>query len=390
MKRYLEEPIKKDLKEKIVLLSGPRQVGKTTLSKQLLSPCAYYNYDSGPDRAVIRKEEWPADAKLVVFDELHKMKNWKAWIKGIYDTRGVPPAILVTGSARLELASKGGDSMAGRFFSYRLHPLTVKEIVEAIGETPRQALDGLLRFGGFPEPYLKKNDTAARRWRRTHMDMIIRGDLLDLEKVRDLRSIEVLVDLLRARVGSPTSLTSLAEDLQVSLHTVKHWLQILENLCVVFSVRPYHRNIARSLLKEPKYYFYDTGAVEGELGVRLENVVAGALLRELHWLEDTAGSRVALHYVKDRDGNEVDFLAVVDDKPALMAEVKAGDDSFAKPLLRFHGRLQEARPVQVVYGLPRRRSSNGVDMVSAEEFLARLEFRAGAAFRARPEDPAGT
>jgi len=374
MRRYLEESIKKDLQEKIVILSGPRQVGKTTLSRQLVPSYAYFNYDSSSDRRMLKKEEWPRDAQLIIFDELHKMKNWKSWIKGIYDTEGIPPGLLVTGSARLEASQKAGDSLAGRFFSYRLHPLTVKEICAILGESPADALDGLLRFGGFPEPYLKKSEVSARRWRRTHIDTIIRQDLLDLERVREIKSIEILIELLRERVGSSTSYSSLAEDLQVSIPTVKHWLEILENLYVVFAVRPYHKNIARSILKEPKYYFYDTGAVEGDLGAKMENVVALALWRDLHWLEDTTGRRVSLHYLRDKEKREVDFLAIIDNKPALMLEVKAGDDSFSRSLFHFHEFLNDASAVQLVYGLTRKKSTPRIKMLPLAEFLAEIDL----------------
>ena len=327
MNRYPEKYIRKDLKEKIVFLSGPRQVGKTTLSKQLISPFVYLNFDSQNDRRIIKAEEWSRDTQLIIFDELHKMKKWKSWMKGIYDTEGVPPSMLVTGSARLDVYKKGGDSLAGRFFPYRLHPLTVKEICCYLKEEPEIALRKLINLGGFPEPYLKNNQTYAKRWRRSHVDIIIREDLLDLEKVRDIKSIEILIDLLRSRVGSTVSYTSLANDLQVSIHTVKHWLQVLEDLYVIFPVRPYHRNITRSILKESKYYLYDTGAVEGVLGARLENVVACALLRELHFIEDTTGSRVALHYLRDKEKHEVDFLLLIDNKPSLMVEMKMNDDT---------------------------------------------------------------
>ena len=370
MERYLEKHIKKDLKEKIVILSGPRQVGKTTLSKQLIPSNMYLNYDSAADRKIIRKEEWARDVELVIFDELHKMKNWKSWIKGVYDTEGIPPSLLVTGSARIETYRKGGDSLAGRFFSYRLHPLTVKEICAYLDETPKAALDKLVSFGGFPEPYLKNSETFAKRWRKTHVDTIIREDLLDLERVRDIKSIEILIDLLKARVGSSTSFSSLAEDLQVSVHTVKHWLQILENLYVIFPVRPYHRNIARSILKEPKYYLYDPSAVDGDFGMKLENVVALALLRDLHLLEDTTGSKVSLHYLRDKEKNEVDFLTVIDNKPALMIEVKVSDDSFSKSLYRFSGFLKDARPIQLVYNLRRKKSTRRMEMLPAHDFLS--------------------
>ncbi|MDH4220887.1 MAG: ATP-binding protein [Candidatus Aminicenantes bacterium] len=370
MQRYLEKHIKKDLKEKIVILSGPRQVGKTTLSKQLIPSNMYLNYDSAADRKIIREEEWARDVELVIFDELHKMKNWKSWIKGIYDTEGIPPSLLVTGSARIETYMKGGDSLAGRFFSYRLHPLTVKEICAFLNVDPKTALDKLVSFGGFPEPYLKNSEAFAKRWRRTHVDTIIREDLLDLERVRDIKSIEILIELLRARVGSSTSFSSLAEDLQVSVHTVKHWLQILENLYVVFPVRPYHRNIARSILKEPKYYLYDPSTVDGDFGAKLENVVALALLRDLHLLEDTTGSKVSLHYLRDKEKNEVDFLTVVDNRPTLMIEVKVSDDSFSKSLYRFSGFLKDARPIQLVYNLRRKKSTRRMEMLSVHDFLA--------------------
>ncbi len=374
MRRYSEGAIKRDLAKKIVLLSGPRQVGKTTLSKQLFESFAYLSYDAASDRPVIDREEWPKDVRLVVFDELHKKKAWKSWLKGVYDTRGIPPAILVTGSARLDLMRKGGDSLAGRFFSHRLHPLTVREIVAELGETPEAALQGLLARGGFPEPYLGRSEDDARRWRRTHTDTIIRGDLLDLEAIRDIRSVEILVDLLRTRVGSPTSSASLARDLGVSIPTIQRWLAILEGLCLIFAVTPHHRNIARSLLKEPKYYFYDIGDVEAGPGARLENAVAAALLRELQRIEDLSGRRTSLRYLRDREGREVDFLAVIDEQPALMVEVKAGHDSFTRALFKFRPALGGVRAVQVVADLDRRRESAGVEMLPAGDFLAGLDL----------------
>ena len=375
MERYLENYIKKDLDEKIILLSGPRQVGKTTLSKQLTPLYTYLNFDSTSDRKIIHAEEWTRDVDMVIFDEVHKMKKWKSWIKGIYDVEGNSPSILVTGSARLDTYKKGGESLAGRFFSYRLHPLTVKEICLYLKEDSKTALEQIFEFGGFPEPYLKKSRQFAKRWRRTHTDTIIREDLLDLERVRDIKSIEILIDLLRARVGSTTSFASLSNDLQVSIHTVKHWLQILENMYVIFPVRPYHKNIARSLLKETKYYLYDTGAVDGNLGARLENTVACALLRELHFIEDTTGSTVALHYLRDKEKNEVDFLPVIDNEPSMMLEVKLSDDSFSPSLFRFNKFFKDIKTLQIVHNLRHKKTKGPVNMLAAHEFLKNLEFK---------------
>lgn len=375
MKRYLEKTILEDLKEKIVLISGPRQVGKTTLSLMLTESRTYLNYDAAADRKIILAEEWDRDSQLVIFDELHKMKNWKSWLKGIYDTEGISPHLLVTGSARLDTYRKGGESMAGRFFRYRLHPLTIREICTYLDETPKTSLDKLLKLGGFPEPYLKGSESYAKRFRRTHSDTIIREDLLDLEKVRDIKSIEIMLDLLRSRVGATTSYSSLANDLQVSVHTVKHWLQILENLYVIFPVRPYHKNIARSLLKESKYYLYDTGAVEGNIGAKLENTVACALLRELHLVEDTTGSKVALHYLRDKDKHEVDFLLLVDNVPVAMIEVKASDEHFSPSLFRFHRYLKDSKIFQLVYNLKKKKTKGSARMVPAHEFL--MDFHLG-------------
>ena len=369
MERYLEGYIKKDLKKKIILISGPRQVGKTTISKQLVPAYEYLNYDSGSHRKIIHTEEWTRDVEMVIFDELHKKKNWKSWIKGIYDTEGIKPSLLITGSARLDTYKKGGDSLAGRFFSFRLHPLTVKEICQFLHEESKDALDKLIQFGGFPEPYLNNNDRFANRWRRTHTDTIIREDLLDLERVRDIKSIEILIDLLRARVGSTTSFASLANDLQVSGHTVKHWLQILENLYIIFPVRPFSKNIARSLLKEAKYYFYDTGSVDGSLGEKIENTVACALLRELHFIEDTRGSRTSLHFLRDKEKREVDFVAVIDDEPVMMVEVKTRNNNFSPALFRFGNFLKSTKKLQVVYDLKRKKAKNGAIMLPAHEFL---------------------
>ena len=374
MERYLESYIKNDLQEKIVLLSGPRQVGKTTLSRQLIPSHSYLNYDASSDRKIITAEEWTRDVDLVIFDELHKMKNWKSWIKGIYDSEGTSPALLVTGSARLDTYKKGGESLAGRFFPFRLHPLTVKEICHHLDEEPETALNILLKVGGFPEPYLKNSEIFAKRWRRVHTDTIIREDLLDLERVRDIKSIEILIDLLRERVGSTISYTSLANDLPVSIHTIKHWLQILENMYIIFPVRPYHKNIARSILKESKYYLYDTGAVVDDFGAKLENTVACALLRELHFLEDTTGSKGVLHFLRNKEKQEVDFLVVIDNKPVCLVEVKTTDDTFSPSLFRFHKFLPTATPVQIVHKLKHKKSKGAATMLPVHEFLKNVQF----------------
>ena len=289
MDRYLQAPITADLGQKIVLISGPRQCGKTTLSRMIHPDHQYINHDLAEHRLLLREKSWDRRKPLVILDELHKMPDWKTWLKGVYDVEGLPPALLVTGSAKLVAFRKTGDSLAGRYFHFRLHPIDLKEAVQQTNLTPDEAFKRLMRLGGFPEPFLRGAETWCRRWKRIHVDAILKEDMLTLSAVRDLQSVETLIELLRSRVGRPVSADSLARDLQKSRNTVMQWLGLLEDLYVVFRVSPHHRNVDRSLLKAPKYYFYDSAMALGDDGARLENLVAGALLKEVHRLQDVEG-----------------------------------------------------------------------------------------------------
>ena len=374
LRRYLHAAIATDLEEKVVLVSGPRQCGKTTLSRMIQPNHQYLNHDLAEHRLLLRQKAWDRSKPLIVFDELHKMPEWKAWLKGIYDVEGLPPALLVTGSARLAAFRKTGDSLAGRHFHHRLHPLDLKEAATHAGIEPAGALELLLRVGGFPEPFLRGSERWYRRWRRSHVDAILREDMLDLSAVRDIASIETLIELMRHRIGSPLSADSLARDLQKSRNTVQHWLELLENLYVVFRITPWHRNVARSLLKAPKYYFYDCAMPLGSEGVRFENLVACALLKEAHRAQDAAGEDVALHYVRDRDGREVDFLIVKDGRPWQLVEAKWAETD-TSPHLRLFFADQQLRRVQVVGTATEARSfADGLRVEPATAFLAALDF----------------
>lgn len=374
IRRSITDRLQQDLEEKIVLLAGPRQVGKTFLSNSLVPErTTYLNFDSEKDRSVIQRLAWSRQTDLVVFDEIHKMKNWKRMIKGIYDTEGVRPRLLVTGSARMDITRRGGESLAGRHFLFRLHPFSLKEIHDSTKESPREILDRLLARGGFPEPYLKNSDTMANRWRKNHLDRILREDLLDLENVRDLKSIEILVQLLSERVGSTISYSSLARDLEVSPHTIKRWIGILESLYVIFIVTPYSRNLAKAILKEPKIYFYDTGRVRGDPGARLENLVACALLKRANFLEDTLGMDSSIHYVRDVERREVDFVTLRERKVEFLAEVKWSDSEVAPSLRYFTDRLNPTKSIQLVKDLERPLQIKGIQVERVEDFLLSLE-----------------
>jgi uncharacterized protein len=377
VRRFAEDRVRADLKTKIVLLAGARQSGKTTLSRQLGLKFSYLNFDSSEDRKLLRLKQWDRQVEVVVLDELHKMPKWKSWLKGLYDTEGIPPGLLVTGSARLEVFRRGGDSLAGRHHLHRLHPFTVREVRDEV--EPADALQRILTVGGFPEPFLTNDETEARRWRRTHIDSILREDLLDLEKVRALKSIELLVEVLMTRVSSTVSLSSLARDLEVSAHTVKHWLEILENLYVIFAVRPFHTNVARSILKESKYYFYDTGAIAQsgvDQGAVFENAVACALQREIHVTEDFTGRKANLCFLRDKEKREVDFLVLIDRKPRQLVEAKWADADFSKSLAYFRNLFPATQALQVVRSIdrPREDPTRSLRMLPAADYLAQVSF----------------
>lgn len=375
MKRYLYSHIMADLPRKIVLVTGPRQCGKTTLAKQLFNNSDYYNYDSAEDRLILGEKSWDRKKPLIIFDELHKMENWKSWLKGIYDTESIPPSLLVTGSAKLDTYRKVGDSLAGRYFQYRLYPLDLKEVLaQSSFINEEEVFERLWRCSGFPEPFFEGNETFYRRWRRTHLDIILRQDLIDLYSIRDIKSIETLVALLKNRIGSCVSYSNLARDLGCDPNTVKRWLQLLENLYIIFRVTPYSKNIARSLLKEPKYYFYDHTYAE-EPGARLENIVACALLKELHYIEDTQGIDTALHFLRTKDGKELDFLIAMENKPTHIIEVKMADDTPAKGFEYFSQYFENAQCLQLVRTLKREKTFfNGLEIRSLISWLSSISL----------------
>ncbi|HSV96421.1 MAG TPA: ATP-binding protein [Spirochaetota bacterium] len=374
--RYISENLQKDLTKKMVILSGPRQSGKTTLARHIASGTGglYFNWDVRSDQKTIRDIAWDKSAPLVVFDELHKYPKWKNFLKGVYDAHGGKQSILVTGSARLDTFRKSGDALTGRFYHYRLHPVDLPEALRhfnddrTLGED--ECLSRLLTAGGFPESFLNPDD--AERLRNNRFDVVVQEDLLDLSRVSSLRGVSLLIELLRERVGSTLNYENLAKDLSVSPPTARAWVELLERLYVIFLVYPYTKNLSRSVRKESKAYFYDCASAYNGEGARLENCVAAALLKYLHYLEDTSGVKGRLCCFRDREKREVDFVVEVDRRVRWIIEVKTDDEALHKNLLYLKERISPGESLQLVKNAAGVREVEGVRIVPLAGWLGGL------------------
>lgn len=342
----------------MAFISGPRQVGKTTLSQivsQSFDQSIYKNWDQTEFRRIWTKQpdhlttEFNLarvnQSRLLILDEIHKAPLWKQKVKGLFDTRSEDISIMVTGSARLNVFKKGGDSLLGRYFHFRLHPLSLREALGLRPHSPdlvnqtlfsgkaphlikksQDTLSQLLHFGGFPEPFLKKDESFSRLWRRGRTDKIIREDLRDLTRIQEISQVQALLSLLPEKIGQPLSIQSLREDLEVAHDTVSRWLRYLQELYLFFEIKPFSKRIPRSLKKEGKIYFYDWS--DGlEKGARFENFVASHLLKACHYWEDTGAGSFDLHYLRNKEKNEIDFLVSKDKRPWFTVECKYADSN---------------------------------------------------------------
>ncbi len=370
--RYLGSGILGDLTRKMVFLSGPRQCGKTTLAQEILNEQngLYLNFDDPDHRKTILARAWNDEQTLIVLDEIHKYSRWKNFLKGTYDSQRDRHRFLVTGSARLDIFRRGQDSLFGRFFPWRLHPFCLSELAERFPDTDRQTLlEQLLEHGGFPEPLLTADSTFTARWRKTRQELVFRQDIREIEQIRDITLLELFRDRLAERAGQLLVLANVARDLEIAPKTAAAWLAVLERSYVVFTITPYTRKISRSLLKARKTYFYDIGDAETDAGGRFENLVAAHLLKRIQFLEDSMGRKLSLHFVRDKEKRETDFLVVENKLPVLLLEAKLQPDD-PRNLLYFSEKLRPRHTILLVKE-GRQKTMKGYTIVPAAEFLAR-------------------
>ena len=372
--RYLNTPVKEDLKNKMVFIGGPRQVGKTTFALTFLPAFsekhpAYLNWDNIKVRRNLLRGELPGGEKLFVFDEIHKFTGWRGLVKGFYDTNKSYSSFIITGSARLDYYRKGGDSLQGRYHYYRLHPLSMQEL------DPNPSINDfnmLLKFGGFPEPFLRGEEKFWRRWQRERLHRVIYDDIRDLENVKDISILELLAEELPNRIGSPLSIKNLKEILQVAHETVERWVNIFERMYYCFRIPPYGSKKVRAVKKEQKLYLWDWSLIQ-EPGPRFENFIASHLLKYCHFMEDTEGYKMELRFLRDTDKREVDFVVIKDNEPLFGVECKSGDKNINPAIYYF----MERTPIPVFYqvhsGIKDYRKK-GVRVLPVHKFVTELSL----------------
>lgn len=367
-RRYLRAQLESDLREKMVLLSGPRQVGKTTLAQSLRGASeGYLSYDIARHREAFLRQELPS-GKLWIFDEIHKYRHWRNWLKGVYDGRPPGQRVLVTGSARLDLYRFGGESLQGRYHALRLHPLSVAEL----GLKSNAELLELLALGGFPEPYFSGSERSARRWSREYRERLVREEVASLERFVDLGQVELLALRLPELVGSPLSLNALREDLQVAHKTIQSWVGALERLHAIYRLPPFGAPRLRALKQAQKHYHWDWTLPPSD-AFRFENLVASHLLKHVQFLQDTEGLDVELRYFRDTAGREVDFVITRGRTPSMLVEVKWGDAEVSPPLRYLKERFPSAEAWQVsAVGTRDHVTADGIRVAPAHALLGTL------------------
>lgn len=350
--RYLASSIRSDLTKRMAFIGGPRQVGKTTLALQLAGSRVgakypgYMSWDDLRARSELLNGRFPSGQQIIIFDEIHKYRKWRNLIKGIYDLNKADLQFIVTGSARLDHFKKGGDSLFGRYHYYRLHPLSLLEL----NKNPTDSdLASLLTLSGFPEPFLAGSLRDYKRWHLERIDRVVYTDINDLENIRDVASLQILIEALGSRVGSPLSIENLRQDLSVSHATVARYLEVLETVYMVFRISPFGSPKIRAVKKEQKLYFWDWVQAEDK-GARFENLVASHLLKYCHFLQDTEGEKMELRFLRDRDLREIDFVVIKNKKPLFAVECKSGDRSLSKHIAYFKNRTSIPEFYQVHQG----------------------------------------
>lgn len=365
----------------MAFVTGPRQVGKTTTCRDLSS--GYLDWDNADHRRVILEgpaatarhlglEHLRAKPPIATFDELHKYARWKSFLKGFHDTYADAARVMVTGSSRMDVYRRGGDSLMGRYFLYHMHPFSVAELAcqdlpvsRTVVRPPRRIAEAdfaaLWEHGGYPEPFLKRDPRFTRRWSSLRQQALLREDIRDLTHIHELGQIGALVELLSVRSGERLVYRNLAQDVQVSADTMRRWIDALTSLHLGFVLRPWFKNVSSSLRKEPKWYLRDWSGIRDD-GRRTETFIACHLLKAVEGWTDLGFGEFQLGYLRDKQQREVDFIIARDGKPWMLVEAKKSEDQLSSAVARFQEQTKAPYAFQVVLE---------ADYVAADCFAAR-------------------
>jgi uncharacterized protein len=401
MKRLYEAMLIEHFQEndQMALIPGPRQCGKTTLAKALCkqhSGSVYLNWDFPDDRELILRgptsliERASSDRLtdpqgFVALDEIHKLTNWKNYLKGYYDATKTQIKTLMTGSAKLDVFKKAGDSLMGRYFLYRMHPFSVGELLQRPYEPkeispPKKLSDTkwktLLEYGGFPEPYLKADKRFLNRWSQLRFQQLFEEEIQAFTRITELDKMEVFAKMLQRHSGGQMNYSHYGKLVQVDSKTIRNWTNTLKGFYYCFTIQPWHKNISRALIKEPKVYLWDWSKIEDE-GARHETMMALHLLKAVNFWEDTGLGEYGLYFLRDKDQREVDFLITRNSKPWILIEVKSSGSKKLSPSLQyFQNQIQAEHVFQVAFDLPYEDvdcfSAKKPAIVSAKTFLSQL------------------
>lgn len=401
MERVYEALLEQHLAEnrQMVFLSGPRQVGKTTTSQEASHESSlhfYFNWDNEDHRAKIiegpeaiaraaKLDEMTPTLPIIIFDEIHKYRNWERFLKGFFDSYEKKCRIIVTGSARLDIYKRGGDSLMGRYLLYRLHPLTIGEIAhptlsENEIQPPQEINDSeyntLLQYGGFPEPFLKRNKYFFNQWKRLRIEQLFKEDLRDLSRVQEIGQMQLLAEILQMESSHSLNHSRLAGKIKVAAPTLHRWIELLKNLYFCFTIQPWSKNLSRSLIKEPKIYLWNWALVEDE-GARFENFVASHLYKAVQFWTDRGLGEYGLYYLRDKEKREVDFLITKNQKPWFLVEAKKnGEKGISRWLYYYQDKLKVPHAFQIGSDLPFIQKDcftfNEPIIVPAKTFLSQL------------------
>jgi len=311
---------------KVLVLYGPRQVGKTTLANDLLSTVSLRSRFVNADELIYREAlasqsrqklgEVLGDAELLVIDEAQRVPEIGLNLKILIDS--YPQAVIVaTGSASFDLANKISEPLTGRKLIFNLYPVSYSEIRQTLGALEaRTQLERWLVWGGYPAIVTTDNPVLRERLLGELVGSYLYRDILDLEGVRRADKIVDLLRLLAFQIGQEVSLAELAASLALNRQTVERYLDLLEKVFVIFKVSGFSRNLRKEVTKNARYYFYDNGVrnslIQNFNSLTLRNDVGqlweNYLLIERRKANQAAGRSVNAYFWRTYDQKEIDCI----------------------------------------------------------------------------------